>query len=112
MNKSSNDPKTTTLQFAIFLLDAATLYVILHALDQTPSPWLAFASHIVADVVATIGPIPLGLGVFEGTTVVVLTMSDIPIEAALAAALLLRGFTFWLPMLPGMWLARRELAEA
>ncbi len=104
--------KTITLQFAVFLLDAATLYVILHALDQTPSPLLTFASFIAADVVATIGPIPLGLGVFEGTTVVVLTMSDIPIEAALAAALLLRGFTFWLPMLPGMWLARRELAEA
>lgn len=103
--------KTITLQFTVFLLDAATLYVILYALDQTPSPLLAFASHIVADVVATIGPIPLGLGVFEGTTVVVLTMSDIPIEAALAAALLSRGLTFWLPMLPGMWLARRELAE-
>jgi hypothetical protein len=31
------------------------------------------------------------------------------VEPALAATLLLRGFTFWLPMLPGLWLARREL---
>ena len=28
----------------------------------------------------------------------------------LAATLLLRGLTLWLPMLPGMWLARQELS--
>jgi len=31
------------------------------------------------------------------------------LEAALTATLLLRGLTFWLPMLPGLWIARREL---
>jgi hypothetical protein len=36
----------------------------------------------------------------------------VPIEAALAATLLLRGFTFWLPMLPGLWIARREMRAA
>ena len=36
--------------------------------------------------------------------------NGIAVEAALAATLLLRGFTFWLPMLPGVWLARREMA--
>jgi hypothetical protein len=33
----------------------------------------------------------------------------IPVEAALTSTLLLRGFTLWLPMLPGLWLAKREL---
>src|SRR4029077_7979535 len=33
----------------------------------------------------------------------------VAIEAALAATLLLRGLTFWLPMVPGLWLARREI---
>jgi hypothetical protein len=30
---------------------------------------------------------------------------------AVAATLLLRGFTLWLPMLPGLWLARREMVK-
>jgi uncharacterized membrane protein YbhN (UPF0104 family) len=45
-------------------------------------------------VVATVGPIPLGLGVFEGASVAVLHLTGVPVEAALAATLLLRGFTF------------------
>jgi hypothetical protein len=40
-----------------------------------------------------------------------LSFLDVPIEAALAATLLLRGFTFWIPMLPGIWLARREIGR-
>jgi len=35
----------------------------------------------------------------------------VPLEAALTATLILRGFTFWLPMLPGLWLARREIVR-
>jgi uncharacterized membrane protein YbhN (UPF0104 family) len=102
--------KTTALQLAVFLLDAATLYVMLRALNQTASPLSVFASFMVADVVATVGPVPLGLGVFEGVSVAMLKMTDVRLEAALAATLLLRGFTFWLPMVPGLWLARRELS--
>lgn len=36
----------------------------------------------------------------------------VPIEAALTVTLLLRGFTLWLPMAPGLWFARRELWAA
>ena len=71
----------------------------------------AFASFVIASVVATLAWIPGGLGTFEGTCVAMLHLHGVPIEAALAATLLLRGFTFWLPMLPGFALARRELAE-
>jgi uncharacterized membrane protein YbhN (UPF0104 family) len=101
--------KATGLQLAVFVLDAATLYVMLRAVGQPASPLAAFASFVVADVVATVGPTPLGLGVFEGTAVTVLHLTGVPLEVALAATLLLRGFTFWLPMVPGIWLARREL---
>ena len=31
--------------------------------------------------------------------------------ASMAATLLQRGLTFWLPMLPDLWLARREIAS-
>ena len=37
---------------------------------------------------------------------------NVPLEAALTATLLLRGLTFWLPMVPGLWLTRRELRHA
>lgn len=103
--------QTTTLQLIVFLLDGSTLYVMLRALSQSSTVWFAFASFMVADVVATVGPIPLGLGVFEGISVITLKMTGVSLEAALAATLLLRGFTFWLPMMPGLWLARRELGN-
>ena len=31
--------------------------------------------------------------------------------AALAATLLFRGLSFWLPMVPGLWLTRREIGR-
>jgi hypothetical protein len=40
-----------------------------------------------------------------------LSLLGVAIEGALAATLLLRGLTFWLPMLPGLWLAKREIAS-
>ena len=49
----------------------------------------------------TLGPIPLGLGAFGAACVGMLNLLGVAIEAALAAMLLLRGLTFWLPMLPG-----------
>jgi len=103
---------TTALQLAVFVLDAATLGVMLRAIGQTAPSIFVFAAFMVADVIATIGPIPLGLGAFEGTAVAMLNLNGVSIEAAVTATLLLRGFTFWLPMLPGLWLARRELAGA
>lgn len=96
-------------QGAVFLLDAATLWVLLMAIGRQVSFWAAFPSFVLASIAATLGPIPLGLGTFEATCVAMLSLLGIHIEAGLTATLLLRGFTLWLPMLPGLWLARREL---
>ncbi len=104
--------RAALLQFAIFVLDAATLWAMLHAVGSDGSPDIAFASFMMASVAATVGPMPLGLGTFEAVAVAVLHLQGISIEAALTATLLLRGFTFWLPMIPGLVLARRELRGA
>jgi uncharacterized membrane protein YbhN (UPF0104 family) len=104
--------ETTILQFAIFALDAATLYVMLLAIGDAAAPTAVFASFVIADVAATIAPIPLGLGAFEAVSLAMLHLLGVGLEAALTATLLLRGFTFWLPMLPGLWLVRRELRAA
>ncbi len=100
---------TTLLHGSVFVLDAATLWVMLQVVGVNVSFAVAFPSFVLASMVATLGPIPLGLGTFEVTCVSVLGALGVGIEAALTATLLLRGFTMWMPMLPGMWLARRAL---
>ena len=67
---------------------------------------------MLASAVSSLAWIPGGLGTFEGSCVALLHLHGVPLESALAATLLLRGFTFWLPMLPGFTLARRELGKA
>jgi len=102
--------ETVALELAVFVFDALTLWLVFRALGDTPAIWIAFVSFIMASMAATLGPIPLGLGTFEAACVGMLSLLGVAIEAALAATLLLRGLTFWLPMLPGLWLARREIA--
>lgn len=97
------------LHAAVFLLDTATLWVMLLVVGAPLTFWEVFPCFVLASMVTTIGPIPMGLGSFEATCVGMLGVMGVPIEAALTATLLLRGFTLWLPMLPGMWLARRAL---
>jgi uncharacterized protein (TIRG00374 family) len=94
---------------AVFLLDAATLWIMLLAVGQDVSFLVALPSFVVSSIIATLSPIPLGLGIFEASSVAMLNALGIQVEAALTATLLLRGFTLWLPMLPGLWLARQEL---
>lgn len=101
--------RATALQAAIFLLDAATLWVLLQAIGLEVSYWVALPSFVIASIIATLTPVPLGLGTFETGCVAMLTLLGVPLEAALTATLLLRGMTLWLPMLPGLWFARRAL---
>jgi hypothetical protein len=96
-------------QGGIFLLDAGTLWCTLHAVGLDSSFWVALPSFVFASMVATLGPIPLGLGTFEAMSVATLTALGSPLQAALAATLLLRGLTVWLPMLPGLWFTRGAL---
>jgi uncharacterized membrane protein YbhN (UPF0104 family) len=102
--------QTIGLELGVFAFDAATLDTMLRAVGTPASFPVVFASFVFASVVATLTWVPGGLGTFEGSCVALLSSHGVGVEAALAATLLLRGFTFWLPMLPGLWLARREMA--
>lgn len=99
------------LQFGIVALDAATLGATLAAIGQQAPLGFVFASFVFAKIAEITGMVPGGLGTFEGTCVALLHLSGVGFEAALAATLLLRGFTFWLPMLPGLAVVRRELVH-
>ena len=91
------------------MLDALTLWLMFRALGNNPEIWIIFVSFVMASITATLGPIPLGLGTFEAGCVGMLSFLGVTLETALAATILLRGLTFWLPMIPGLWLARHEL---
>jgi uncharacterized membrane protein YbhN (UPF0104 family) len=93
----------------IFLADAATLWVCLHSLGQPEGFGTAFIALIMASIVVTLGPIPLGLGSFEATSTATLHLLGVPIEPAFAATMLLRILTLWLPLLPGLLLMRKAV---
>ena len=91
------------------MLDAATLHVLLRSIGAHIAPTAVFAAYATGTVLARVVPVPMGVGSYEASMIGMLRAIGIPVEAALAATLLLRGLTFWLPMAPGLWLARREL---
>jgi glycosyltransferase 2 family protein len=93
----------------IFLADAGTLFACLHALGQDSSPATAFIALIMASIVVTLGPIPMGLGSFEATSTATLRLLGTPFEAAFTATMLLRLLTLWLPLLPGVIMIRGAL---
>ncbi len=99
----------TLLHGSVFVFDVATLWVALQVVGVHCSLWAITPAFMLASMVATIGPVPLGLGTFEVTCVSMLGVLGVPVEAALAATLILRGFTLWLPMVPGLWLMRHAL---
>jgi glycosyltransferase 2 family protein len=93
----------------VFALDGLTLQFSLFALGVDVPFAAAFVAFIMASIVVTLGPIPMGLGSFEAVSIGTLRLGGVPFEAALSATLLFRGFTLWLPLLPGMVAARRDL---
>ena len=96
------------IQSAIFILDAGTLWSMLCALGLSVHPAQVFASFMLSTLARTLGPVPGGLGIFDAASVATLKLMGVPIAAGLAATLLFRGFSYWLPMAPGILLARRE----
>lgn len=101
--------RAVAVQFGEILLDAATLQVVLVAIGVSVAPWKIFGSFVMASAMSRVIPVPLGLGTFEASLVAMLRLVGVPLEPALTATLVFRGFTLWLPMLPGLWFARREL---
>lgn len=102
----------TVLNGVVFVLDALTLQWCLFSLGTTAHLGAVFAAFMMASIVMTLGPIPLGLGSFEATCIGMLRVVGVPFEAALSGTLLFRGFTLWLPLLGGMVLLRREMKRS
>ncbi len=102
----------TLLNLAVFVADAATMQACIHALGVHAPLSAGYIAFMMASIAAILGPIPMGLGSFEAVCIAMLRLFGVPFEAALSATLLFRGFTLWLPLIPGGLLLRKELTPA
>jgi uncharacterized protein (TIRG00374 family) len=105
-------PKTlvfaSLFNLLIFLLDSGTLWAALRSAGISVSFLTAFIALVIASIAATLSALPGGLGGFEAGSIAMLTLTGVPIEGALAGTFLLRGFTLWLPLIPGLFFARHD----
>jgi uncharacterized protein (TIRG00374 family) len=103
--------KVAALNGLVFLCDAATFQFCLLSLGQEVSYATTFIALMSASIATTLVPLPLGLGSFEASSTAMLVLLGVPLAFALAGTLLLRGFTLWLPLIPGLILMRRSLRQ-
>lgn len=110
IRKPSLIATTTAFGCGVFLLDAATLWAVMHITECVVSPSVAFVALVVGSMAGTVSFLPGGIGGFEAGCVLTLHLLGAPIEAALTGTLLLRGLSLWLPLVPGLLMVRRDLA--
>lgn len=99
----------TALNLAVFVADAATMQACVKALGVHAPLSAGYVAFMFASIAVILGPIPMGLGSFEAVSIAMLRLFGVPFEAALSATLLFRGFTLWLPLIPGGILLRYEM---
>ena len=101
----SSPVKLVTLLLGVSLLPlgyAFALYFSVRAMGVDSTTFVAVALvSLTAGAVATAAPTPGGVGVVEAVLLASLTGIGVPSGPALAAVLLYRVATFWLPILPG-----------
>jgi uncharacterized protein (TIRG00374 family) len=102
----------TLLNLAVFVADAATMQACIFALGLHAPLSAGYVAFMMASIAVILGPIPMGLGSFEAVSIAMLRLFGVPFEAALSATLLFRGFTLWLPLIPGGILLREEMKPA
>lgn len=100
--------RTTLSQIAVIFLDAGTLVVLFRSLGCREGMDAALPALVLAKAAVTLSPIPTSLGTFEAVCVGVMVSLKVAPETALTATLLMRGLSFWLPIVPGGLLLRAE----
>jgi undecaprenyl-diphosphatase len=85
---------------------ALTLIASLHAFGEDASVVQIIAVYLGASAVASVSPTPGGLGALEAALVAGLTAVGLSVGPAVAGVLAFRLLTFWLPILPGIYVFR------
>jgi len=87
------------------------LLLALYAIDAKPDPWPVLLAFVAASVLSMIPLTPGGLGFVEAGLAATLAAAGIGTQKALAATLLFRLVSFWLPLpigaVAGWWFRRR-----
>jgi uncharacterized protein (TIRG00374 family) len=81
--------------------DYLALLCALRAVGASPQPSLVLLAYAAAEVLALIPATPGGLGFVEAGLVGTLTLAGVPARNALAATLLYRIVSYWLPLPAG-----------
>jgi uncharacterized protein (TIRG00374 family) len=101
----------TALRFAVLVLDGGTLAISALAIGSSAPVVSITAAFVLAYVVGSVTFLPGGLGTFEVACTTLLAGLGVPFASSAAATLLMRGLSFWLPMLPGIFFTRREVTR-
>jgi uncharacterized protein (TIRG00374 family) len=81
--------------------DIATLWAAFHAFGSAPTFTVIVMAYFVG-MVANLLPLPGGVGGVEGGMIGALLAFGVDSGLAVVAVLVYRGFSFWLPMVPGV----------
>ncbi|HEU5311464.1 MAG TPA: lysylphosphatidylglycerol synthase transmembrane domain-containing protein [Candidatus Eisenbacteria bacterium] len=103
--------EAAVFQLAVVALDSMTLMILVGSLGQAMDYPAAFTAYVMANMAGTVTFVPAGLGTFEAAAVGTLRYLGTPLEVAIAAVILFRGFTLYLPLLPGSYTARDIVKE-
>jgi len=102
-NNSLQFITATLWQIMEFLLHATLFYVAAQALGVPISPVTTFVVFTATKFISMTAYIPSGIGLFEVLSTALLTAYGIELSASITITLLVRAFTFWLPM-PAGWI--------
>jgi undecaprenyl-diphosphatase len=89
------------LSFALTFAYGACLYFALLAVGLAPAIAHVLLVSIAGEGVGSAAPTPGGVGAVEAAMVSGLVIFGVPTAAAIAAVLIYRAMSFWLPIVPG-----------
>jgi len=81
--------------------DILTLWACFHAFGTHPAHAVIIMGYFVGQL-GNVLPIPGGIGGVDGGLIGAFAAFGVPIDSAVVAVLAYRGFSFWLPTLPGV----------
>lgn len=101
--------EASLLRVVVFILDGLTLWALMMSISNHISVETAMLALAAGSIGGVISFLPGGIGGYEIASAWTLVILGTSLEAALAGTLLLRCFVLWLPLIPGLILARRQI---
>jgi uncharacterized protein (TIRG00374 family) len=87
--------------FAFWGFQILVLWAAFRAFGDAP-PWAVLVQAFFVGMLGNLLPLPGGVGGVEGGMIGAFAAFDVDSGLAVVAVLVFRGFTFWLPLIPGV----------